>query len=320
MKVAVLDDYQGVALASADWGAITARADVTVYRDHLSDEAALVERLAPYEIVVLMRERTAFPRSTFERLPSLRLLVTTGMRNAAVDERAARDHGVTLCGTRALGYPTTELTWGLILALLRRIPTEDRAIRQGRWQTEMGEGLQGKTLGLLGLGRLGSQVAKVGQAFGMSVLAWSEHLTAERAAECGVELAESKGALCERADVASIHLVLSERTRGLVGADELALLGPRAYLVNTSRGPIVQEEPLVAALQSRRLAGAALDVFEPEPLAPTHPLLALDNVVLTPHIGYVTKETYELFYGDAVGGIEAFLEGSPVRTIGDNGR
>ena len=316
MKIAVLDDYQGAALGSADWGAVTERAEVTVYSDHVADEGELAERLQDYEVVVLMRERTPFPRSLFERLPKLRLLVTTGARNAVVDERAAADAGVTLCGTAGLPYPTAELTWGLILALVRRIPTEDREMRGGRWQTQLGEGLQGKTLGVIGLGRLGSQVATVGRAFGMSVVAWSENLTRERTDEVGVELAGGKAELLGRSDVVTIHLVLSERSRGLIGAAELGQMRESAYLVNTSRGPIVDEGALVEALRSGAIAGAGLDVFEPEPVPTDHPLLALDNVVLTPHVGYVTKETYEVFYGDAVEDIVAFLDGSPVRVIG----
>ncbi|MBT5773636.1 MAG: D-2-hydroxyacid dehydrogenase family protein [Dehalococcoidia bacterium] len=316
MRVAVLDDYQGVALGSADWAAVTARAEVVVFSDHVADEGELAERLQDFEVVVLMRERTPFPRSLFERLPKLRLLVTTGARNASVDAAAASDAGVVFCGTAGLPYPTAELTWGLILALVRRIAAEDAAVRRGEWQTTLGEGLQGKTLGVIGLGRLGSQVASVGRAFGMSVVAWSENLTRERTDEVGVELARSKAELLERADVVTIHLVLSERTRGLVGAAELGLMRESAYLVNTSRGPIVDEGGLVEALRSGSIAGAGLDVFDTEPLPAGHPLLSLDNVVLTPHVGYVTKETYEVFYGEAVEGIVAFLDGAPVRVIG----
>jgi phosphoglycerate dehydrogenase-like enzyme len=316
MKVAVLDDYQGAALRSADWSEVASRAEVTVYSDHLADEGELAERLQDHEVVVLMRERTPFPRSLFERLPKLRLLVTTGARNAVVDERAATDAGVTLCGTAGLAYPTAELTWGLILALVRRIPTEDRAMRGGLWQTQLGEGLQGKTLGVIGLGRLGRQVATVGRAFGMSVLGWSENLTRERTEAAGVELASGKAELLEQADVVTIHLVLSERTQGLIGVTELGQMRKSAYLVNTSRGPIVDELALLEALRARSIAGAGIDVFETEPVPAGHPFLELDNVVLTPHVGYVTKETYEVFYGDVVEDIVAFLEGSPVRVIG----
>lgn len=316
MRVAVLDDYQGVALGSADWERVTSRAEVVVFSDHLADEGELVERLQDFEVVVLMRERTPFPRLLFERLPKLRLLVTTGAQNASVDAGAALEAGVVFCGTAGLPYPTAELTWGLILALVRRIPTEDREMRRGNWQTEMGEGLQGKRLGVIGLGRLGKQVASVGRAFGMSVMAWSENLTRDRTEAVGVELASNKAELLERADVVTIHLVLSERTRGLIGASELRLMRETSYLVNTSRGSIVDEVALVEALRSGSIAGAGIDVFEAEPVPAGHPLLELDNVVLTPHVGYVTKEAYEVFYGDVVEDIVAFFDGSPVRVIG----
>ncbi len=315
-RLAILDDYQGVALASADWRRVRDRCDVVVHRDHLDDEGAVAERLRDAEIVVAMRERTPFPRSLFARLPALRLLVTTGMGNAAIDLVAAREHGVTVCGTGGLPYPTAELTWGLILALARRIPAEHAAIHDGRWQTALGDGLHGKTLGVLGLGRLGGQVATVGRAFGMEVVAWSQHLARDRTDALGVTLAASKEALLEQADVVTIHLVLSDRTRGLIGAPELVRMRDTAYLVNTSRGPIVDEGALVDALRERRIAGAALDVFEREPLPAGHPLLALDNVVLTPHIGYVTKETYAVFFGEAVEDVLAFLDGAPVRVLG----
>ncbi|MSP23000.1 MAG: D-2-hydroxyacid dehydrogenase family protein [Dehalococcoidia bacterium] len=321
MKIAVLDDYQDTALRIADWSALQARAEaplVTAYHDHLDSEDALVARLGDAEVIVLMRERTPVPRSLLERLPALRLLVTTGMGNAALDMEAVQERGVTVCGTRGLGPPTAELTWGLILALLRRIPQEHAATRDGRWQTTLGEGVEGKTLGVLGLGRLGSQVATVGKAFGMNVLAWSQNLTRERTDAQGVELAAGKDDLLARADILTIHLVLSARTRGLLGAREFGLLRQTAYLVNTSRGPIVEEAALVEALRSRSIAGAALDVFDAEPLPAGHPLFALarqDNVLLTPHLGYVTAENYAIFYGDAVEDITAYLDGTPVRVI-----
>jgi phosphoglycerate dehydrogenase-like enzyme len=316
MRVAILDDYQSAALASADWGSLGPDVEVVAFSDHLDDRDALAARLAGFEIAVAMRERTAFDAALFARLPVLRLLVTTGMGNAAIDLGAARAAGVTVCGTGGLNYPTAELTWGLILALLRHIPAEDAATRSGRWQTTIGEGLQGKTLGVLGLGRLGSQVARVGLAFGMHVVAWSANLTLERTAELGVEFAPDLRELLARADIATIHLVLSARTRGLLGAAELALLRPSAYLVNTSRGPIVEEAALIAALRARAIAGAGLDVFDREPLPAGHPLLGLDNVVLTPHLGYVTRETYEVFYGEAVEDIRAFRAGRPLRVLG----
>ena len=319
MRVAILDDYQGVALHSADWSDVEARADIEVFSDHLDDEARLADRLRHFEAIVLMRERTPVPASLLARLPKLRLLVTTGMGNAAIDLAAATEAGVTVCGTRGLNYPTAELTWGLILALARRIPAEDAAIRAGHWQTTLGEGLQGKTLGVIGLGRLGSQVAHVGRAFGMDVVAWSRSLTAARAAEAGAGLSPSKEALLERADVVSIHVVLNDGSRGLLGGAELARMKPSAYLVNTSRGPIVEEAALIEALRTRTIAGAGLDVFDREPLPADHPLLDLDNAVLTPHLGYVTKETYEVFYGDAVEDVVAYLDGRPVRVIGSRG-
>lgn len=315
MRVVILDDYQRVALSSADWRAVQERAEVVALERHLSSEDELVVALGDAEVVVLMRERTPVPHSLLERLPALRLLVTTGMGNAAVDIAAARERGVTISGTRALGPPTAELTWALILAALRHVPQEDAAIRAGRWQTSVGVGLDGKTLGVVGLGRLGSQVAKVGQAFGMHVLAWSQNLTRERADAAGVELAASKDALLAESDVVSVHLVLSARTRGLIGARELALMRPGAYLVNTSRGPIVDEGALVEALRGGTIAGAALDVFNEEPLPAGHPLLGAPNLVLTPHLGYVTQENYAVFYGDVVEDITAFLDGAPIRVI-----
>ena len=261
-----------------------------------------------------MRERTPFPRALLERLPRLRLLVTTGMRNASIDVKAAKERGITVCGTSGLPYPTAELAWGLVLALFRRIPAEDRASREGRWQTTVGLGLNGKTLGVLGLGTLGSRVAKYGRAFDMEVLAWSQNLTAARAAEVGATLV-SKDELLQRSDVVSVHLVLSDRTRGLIRARELGLMKRTAYLVNTSRGPIVDEAALLHALENGTIAGAGLDVFEVEPLPPDHPFLRLPSTVVTPHLGYVTEETYRIFFGHAVENIKAFLDGKPVRVL-----
>jgi phosphoglycerate dehydrogenase-like enzyme len=313
-RVAVLDDYQQVARALAPWASLPEGSKVEFFHDHRDDEASLAARLAPFDVIVAMRERTPFTRSLFERLPNLRLLVTTGLRNAAIEVAAATELGITVSGTEGLPYPTAELTWGLILALARKIPAEDRALRAGTWQTSLGVGLQGKTLALLGLGRLGSQVARIGAAFGMRPVAWSPNLTAERAAAGGAELA-TKDQLFRRADVLSIHLVLSERTRGLVGARELALLKPSALLINTSRGPIVDEPALLAALTAGELGGAGLDVFDREPLPATHPLLGVSNTVLTPHLGYVTEETYRIFYGQALEDIQAHLVGKPLRVL-----
>lgn len=314
VRVAILDDYQDVALQMTDWSVLPAEVEVQVFRDHLKDQDAVVERLKDCEILMAMRERTPFPRRLLERLPKLRLLTTTGMRNAAIDLSAATDCGVVVCGTGGVLYPTAELTWGLILALLRYIPREDQATRAGQWQVSMGIGLQRKTLGVIGLGNLGSQVATVGKAFQMSVIAWSQNLTAERAVQFGVTLV-SKDELLSQSDIVTIHLVLSQRTRGLLGARELGLMKPTAYLVNTSRGPIVDEPALVEALQKKTLAGAALDVFDEEPLPLAHPLRRLENTVITPHIGYVTTETYKIFFDQTVENIRAFLNGSPVRVL-----
>ena len=314
VRVAVLDDYQGVALDMADWDSLPADAEVRVFSDHLDDVEAVAERLREFEVVVAMRERTPFPRELLERLPRLELLVTTGSRNAAIDVEAARELGAIVCGTGSLGYATAELTWGLILALARQIPREDRAVREGGWQVSLGRGLRGRTLGVLGLGNLGTRVAAIGAAFGMEIAAWSSNLTAERAREAGASLA-AKEELLARSDVVTIHLKLSERTRGLIGAPELEAMRPTAYLVNTSRGPIVDEDALVAALEAGTIAGAGLDTFDREPLPPDHPLRRLPNTVLTPHMGYVIEEGYRGYYGDAVEDIAAFLAGSPIRVI-----
>jgi phosphoglycerate dehydrogenase-like enzyme len=313
-RIAVLDDYQGIALSIGGWERLPGDSEIEAFRDHLSDEDALVQRLQPFDIIVAMRERTPFTRSLLSRLPNLRLLITTGMRNASFDMPATKDLGITVCGTGGLPTPTAELTWGLIIGCLRHIAEEDRATRAGRWQTTIGPTLYGATLGCLGLGNLGSRVAKLGLAFGMNVIAWSENLTQERANEVGARLV-TKDELFSQSDVVTVHLVLSDRTRGLVSARELSLMKPTAYLVNTSRGPIVDEGALIAALRERRIAGAGLDVFEPEPLPVDHPFLQLDNTLITPHLGYVTNETYERFYGEAVEDILGFLNGSPVRVI-----
>lgn len=314
MKIAVLDDYQGVAAEMADWSLLPDGAEVVYFADHLISEDALVERLQDFEVVMGMRERTPFPRSLLQRLPKLRLLITTGRRNASFDIAAATELGIPVCGTGGAGEGPTELTWGLILGLLRHIPQEDRLTRQGRWGTTIGVGLKGKTLGLLGLGHIGSLVARVANAFDMRVIAWSQNLTAERAEECGAALVD-KDALFRQSDIVSVHLVLSQRSRGLVGARELALMQPTAYLVNISRGPIVDEAALVDALQRRAIAGAALDTFDTEPLPPEHPLLQLDNTLICPHLGYVTDDSYRAFYGEVVENIRAFASGEPVRTI-----
>jgi phosphoglycerate dehydrogenase-like enzyme len=312
----VLDDYQGVALDMADWAPVLDGVEVTVFRDHLDDEDALARRLADFEIVVLMRERTPVRRSLLERLPALKLLVTTGMRNASVDVAAAVERGVLVCGTGGVGGGTAELTWALILGLARHVTEESAGLRAGGpWQRTVGLDLAGASLGLLGLGRLGAGVARIGHAFGMRVSAWSENLTEERAAEVGVRRAASKAELLATSDVVSIHLVLSDRSRGLLGASDLALLRPTAYLVNTSRGPIVDESALVEALRAGRLAGAGLDVFDVEPLPADHPFRTLPNVLALPHLGYVTQAGYEIFYREIVEDIAAYLAGAPVREL-----
>jgi phosphoglycerate dehydrogenase-like enzyme len=315
-RCAILDDYRGVALRLADWITLAGEVDVIAFADHVADEDALAARLLDADIVVAMRERTPFPSSLLKRLPALRLLVTTGMRNAAIDLEAAAAQGIVVCGTPSLGHPTAELTWGLILALCRHIPHEDRATRLGGWQqSPPGRSVRGRTLGVLGLGRLGTEVARIGQAFGMTVLAWSHHLDQARCEAAGVEPAGSLDDLLHRADIVTIHLVLSARTRGLVGERELALMKPTALLVNTSRGPVVDEPALVAALRGGRLAGAALDVFDVEPIPADHPILPLENTVVTPHLGYVTEESYRCMYQGAVEDIRAWLAGSPIRVL-----
>jgi phosphoglycerate dehydrogenase-like enzyme len=314
-RVAILDDYQGVARRMADWSSLPPDAEVVVFRDHLADPEAIAARLRDFDVVVAMRERTPFPSALFARLSRLRCLVTTGMRNAAIDLGAAAERGVVVCGTAGLPYPTAELAWGLILSLVRRIPAEDRATRAGSWQETVGLGLNGKTLGVLGLGTLGSRVARVGRAFEMEVLAWSQNLTAERAAQVGATLV-AKDELLARSDVVTIHLVLGERTHGLIGARELSLMKPGAFLVNTSRGPIIDESALIRALGDGVLAGAGLDVFDEEPLPLDHPFRRLPNTVVTPHLGYVTEETYRTFYGHALEDVQAFLRGQPIRVLG----
>jgi phosphoglycerate dehydrogenase-like enzyme len=313
-RVAILDDYQKVAERSADWTALPADVEVTFFHDHLDDADRLVARLAPFEVIGIMRERTPFPGALLERLPDLRLLITTGPRNAGVDVAAAQRLGITVCGTRSSGHATAELAMALILALARGMPAEIASVRAGGWQVGLGRDLAGTTLGLLGLGRLGSRVARLGQAFEMATIAWSQNLTEAAAAEIGVRPVD-KAELFRSADFISVHVQLSARTRGLIGTAELALMKPDAYLVNTSRGPIVDEDALVDALQEGRIAGAALDVYDREPLPPDDRLRRIPNLLLTPHIGYVTREAYEVFYRDMVEGIAAFLAGHPQRVI-----
>lgn len=326
MRVAILDDYQQVSLASADWSAVRSRGQIDVFAQHIERTETLVSALEPYDVVVAMRERTAFDAARLDQLPRLRLLVTTGMGNAAIDLAACASRGVTVCGTGGIGSATAELTWGLILALLRHIPEEDRRLKMagraggaalgiGGWQQTVGSGLEGKRLGIVGLGNLGRRMARIGRAFGMQVVAWSQNLDPAVAAEEQAE-AVSKDELFSSADVVTVHYKLSERSTGVVGAAELALMKPSAYLVNTSRGPLVDSAALVTALRSGAIAGAALDVYDIEPLPLSDPLRSAPNVVLTPHLGYVTEETYRVFYGDAAEDIVAFANGAPVRVLG----
>jgi phosphoglycerate dehydrogenase-like enzyme len=312
-RVAILDDYQGV--AARYLGPLEDGVEVEVFRDHVADDDELVARLDGFDAVLAMRERTPFPAGVLDRLFSLRLLVTTGMSNAAIDLEAAERSGVVVCGTRSRGSSTGELTVGLLLALARRIPQEDAALRAGGWQTSIGIGLAGRTLGVIGLGRIGAQVAAIALALGMDVVAWSQNLTDERAAEVGVRRVATLHELLAAADAVTIHLRLSERTRGLLGRDELGAMKATALLVNTSRGPIVDEAALVDALESGSIGGAALDVFDEEPLPAGHPLLSAPNTVLTPHLGYVAEENYEVFFTDAAEDINEFLAGEPVRVL-----
>ncbi len=318
MRLSILDDYQGVALDMADWTPIRSRSvEIAVERHAFADEDAVVRALAGSQLVAAMRERTPFPKSVVDRLPELKLLITTGMRNASFDMAALKDRGVTVCGTGGPGggnEDTAELAWGLILGAARRIAEDHQFMRQGGWQTRIGHRVAGKTLGLLGLGRLGSAVARVGLAFGMKAIAWSQNLTTEKAAAQGVERVE-KDELFRRSDILSVHLVLSPRSRGLVGAREIGLMKPSAIVVNTSRGPICDTEAIIAALKEGRLAYAGFDVYDKEPLPIDHPLRTAPNVILTPHIGYVTDENYRSSYPQIVENVAAFLDGKPIRVI-----
>jgi phosphoglycerate dehydrogenase-like enzyme len=314
MRLSILDDYQGVVLGMADWSPLEGRVEIVVERKPFADEDEAVRVLAGSEIIAAMRERTPFLRSLVERLPNLKLLNTTGMRNASFDLAALRERGVVVCGTQGGGLDTAELTWGLILGAARRIAEDHHSMREGLWQTRIGNRLEGKTLGVLGLGRLGSAVARVGLAFDMEVIAWSPNLTRERAAAVGVERVD-KEALLRRSDVLSVHMVLSPRSRGLIGRNDIALMKETAILVNTSRGPIVDAYAVIEALEAGRLGYAAFDVYDREPLPADHPLRRTPNVLLTPHIGYVTEENYRSSYPQIVENIVAFLAGHPVRVI-----
>jgi phosphoglycerate dehydrogenase-like enzyme len=307
MRVAILDDYQSVALRLADWSDVARRAEITVFDDHVADPAAVVERLRPFDIVCVMRERTPLSREILQQLPKLKMIASTGPRNASIDMQAAAERGIFVTATGYDSTPTIEHTWALILASARHLAREAASVRDGGWQTTIGTNLRGKRLGVLGLGNIGKEVAGIGIAFGMSVIAWSENLTAETAGAVGARLVD-KETLFRQADILTIHLVLSRRTKGLIGTAELALMKKTATLINTSRGPIVDQAALIEALQARRIAGAAIDVYDTEPLPTDHPFRRLDNVLATPHIGYVTEELYRTFYSDAAASIGAWLQ------------
>ena len=307
--IAVLDDYQHAAISFADWSSLEPRASITIFHDHLEEADAIVARLKPFDVVCVMRERTPLTRDILERLPSLKLIASTAPRNASIDTDAADRQGIKVVHTGYTSAPTVELTWALILGSARNIASDSLSLRRGGWQQSIGDDLSGRTLAVLGLGSIGREVARIGVALGMNVIAWSENLTPEQAAATGAKFV-SKETLFKQADVLSVHLVLSQRTKGLVGAEELSLMKPTARLINTSRGPIVRESDLVEALQARTIAGAAIDVFDQEPLPPTHPFRTMTNVLATPHIGYVSRGLYETFYRDTVANSRGWLEES----------
>jgi len=307
MKVAILDDYQNVALRLADWSAVRRHAEITVFNDHVAHPPRVVERLRPFDAICVMRERTPLTREILEQLPNLRLIASTGPRNASINSQTATDLGIAVTATGYDSTPTIEFTWSLILASMRGIDREAASLKAGGWQTSLGSNLKGKSLGVVGLGNIGREVARIGLAFGMEVIAWSQNLTEEIAGAAGANFVD-KQTLFREADVVTVHLVLSSRTRGLIGAPEFALMKPTARLVNTSRAPIVDEVALIKALEGRRIAGAAIDVFDVEPLQTDHPFRKLDNVLATPHIGYVTEDLYRTFYGDAAANIAKWIE------------
>jgi phosphoglycerate dehydrogenase-like enzyme len=314
VNIAILDDYQNVALKLADWSSLQGRAYITVFNDHVSDPVALIQRLRPFEVISVMRERTPLPRAIIEHLPNLKLIASNAPRNASIDLAAAKERGIVVCGTGYSPTATVELTWALIHALVRNLPLEHASVRSGGWQLSVGDELHGKTLGIVGLGNIGSRVAKVAQAFEMSVIAWSQNLTSEKAEKNGARRV-TKEELFREADIVTVHLVLSKRTVGIIGATELELMKPTAYLINTSRGALISESALVTALKDRKIAGAGLDVYEIEPLPLDHPYRSIENTITTPHIGYVTKQIYQTFYGHTVENILAWLDGRPIRVM-----
>ncbi len=315
VRCAILDDYQDVVLKVADWSKVKGDVDIKVFHEHLGGPDKVIAALQGYQIVVAMRERTGFPRQVIEALPDLKLLITTGMRNASIDTEAAKERGVTVCGTGSFGSPTSGIAIGLMLELTRHIGQENQRLHVGAiWQATIGPDLEGMTLGVLGLGKLGTRTANIAKAFGMKVIAWSQNLTAEKAQATGVTYV-SKDDLFKQSDFITIHVVLSQRSRGLVGARELGLMKPSAYLINTSRGPIIDESALIAALRDQKIAGAGLDVFDVEPLPVDHPFRKMDNVVITPHLGYVSEQNYKNYFAGVVEDIRGFLDGKPVRVM-----
>ena len=315
VRCAILDDYQNVALDSADWTAVKGDLDIKVFNAHLGGPDKVIAALADFDIIVAMRERTPFPRAVIEALPKLKLLITTGMRNASIDTEAAKARGIAVCGTGSFGRPTSGIAIGLMLELTRHIGYENARLHAGAtWQSTIGPDLDGMTLGILGLGNLGQRTAAIAKAFGMKVIAWSQNLTAEKCAAAGVGYV-TKDDLFRQSDFITIHIVLSARSRGLVGAAEFGLMKPSAYLINTSRGPIVDEAAMLAALRDKTIAGAGLDVFDTEPLPLDHPLRKMDNVVLTPHLGYVSLQNYRGYFAGVVEDIRGFLDGKPARVL-----
>jgi len=315
VRCAILDDYQNVALKSADWSKVEGDVEIKVFSEHLGAGQSVIAALKEFAIVVAMRERTAFPRTVIDALPNLKLLITTGMRNASIDTEAAKARGVTVCGTGSFGSPTSGIAIGLMLELTRHIGYENARLHAGAaWQSTIGPDLEGMTLGILGLGKLGARTAAIAKAFGMKVIAWSQNLTPERCQEVGVGYV-GKDDLFRQSDFITIHNVLSARSRGAVGAKEFGLMKPSAFLINTSRGPIVDEAALLAALRDKKIAGAGLDVFDNEPLPLDHPLRKMNNVVLTPHLGYVSEQNYRHYFAGVVEDIRGFLDGKPVRVM-----
>jgi D-3-phosphoglycerate dehydrogenase len=314
MRLAILDDYQHAALVLADWSSLHERCEVVTFHQHLGDESTVIDALKDYTIVCCMRERTPFPAAVLEKLPKLKLLVTTGAKNSAIDLKAAKQCGITVCGTQSPGHAAAELAWALIMSLAKNIHIENQAIRQHQWQTTMGTDLKGQTLGILGLGRHGANMARFAQAFGMRCMAWSQNLTKEHCDALGVTYVD-KETFFRTADFITIHLKMGQRNRGLITEQELSLMKPSAFLVNTSRGPIVDENALMASLRNRQIAGAGLDVYEQEPLPKDYPLLDFNNVLLMPHMGYVTRQTYDVFYTQTIEAVEAWLDGDAIRQL-----